>query len=208
MSRPIPECGTIAAYARHVRRKETVDTDCKAGHASHMRDYRASIRNGEIRMMPAIGVKRRVQALMAMGFTSDYIARELGVSDALVRYWYHKANNVYVATYEKVAALFDRLEFTKGPSELSAHRARSKGWPTTIAWDGDRIDDPDAHPNLTGYDEETVRSLIEGFHPEHERQDLEEAVRRTFYLTQAEQAWLFGVNAYAVALCRKQLEAA
>lgn len=143
--RPPPECGTIAAYARHVRRKETVDSDCKAAHASHMRDYRASIRNGEIRMRPAIGVKRRIQALMAMGFPTEYLARELGVPDNLVRYWYRKAKSVYAATYEKVADLFDRLEFAEGPSKLSAARARNKGWAPPLAWDDD-IDLSTAQP--------------------------------------------------------------
>lgn len=145
MTRPVPECGTLAAYARHVRRKELVDSDCKSAHASHMRDYRASIRNGEVRTKPAIGVKRRIQALMAMGFTSEHLARELGVPDNLVRYWYRKAKTVYIGTYENVAALFDRLEFTEGPSPLAKARARKKGWAPPLAWD-DNIDVSTAEP--------------------------------------------------------------
>lgn len=208
MNHPLPECGTIAAYARHMRRREPVDRACKDIHAARMRDYRASIRNGEVRTVPALGVKRRIQALMAMGFTSAHIARELDVPDNLVRHWYREGKTVYVATYEKVAALFERLEATVGPSQLSAARARKKGWPTSIAWDLETIDDPDAQPNLTGYDEETVRALIEGFQPEFEPQDLEEAIRRTSYFSIAEQCRLFGVDRHLVCERRKRMEAA
>jgi hypothetical protein len=208
MSRPVPECGTIAAYARHMRRREPADRACKDIHAARMRDYRASLRNGQVRTVPALGVKRRIQALMAMGFTSAHIARELDVPDNLVRHWYREGKTVYVATYEKVAALFERLESTVGPSKLAAMRARKKGWPTSIAWELDTIDDPCAHPNLTGYDEETVRALIEGFQPKYEKRDLAEAIRRTSYLTKAEQAQLFGLDWRTIDLCRNGLEAA
>lgn len=146
MSRPVPDCGTVAAYARHVRFREPVDSDCRAAHADYMRDFRASTRNGAVRMVPAIGVVRRIQGLMAMGFTGEFLAGELGVPQNLLGYWYRKAKVVHVSTHERVDALFRRLDAKVGPSKLSLERARRKGWPTTFAWDVDTIDKPGAQP--------------------------------------------------------------
>ncbi|MGW1267581.1 WhiB family transcriptional regulator [Streptomyces sp. NPDC002491] len=38
--RPLSPCGTEGAYQRHVRKKEPIDTACKAAHAMAHREYR------------------------------------------------------------------------------------------------------------------------------------------------------------------------
>lgn len=143
---PPPECGTIAAYSRHMRRREKACPACAEIHAAYMREYRRSIREGQPRSVSAVGVKRRIQALMAMGFNSLRIAEELGVPDNLVRHWYREAKTVYPATYQKVAGLFDRLQWTVGPSKRAAALAQRKGWAPPLAWDED-IDAPEAQPH-------------------------------------------------------------
>jgi WhiB family redox-sensing transcriptional regulator len=40
MTQPIPECGTYSAYNRHYRRKEPIDSACRAAATEYMRAYR------------------------------------------------------------------------------------------------------------------------------------------------------------------------
>lgn len=146
MSRPRAECGTISAYSHHVRHRQPMDESCAKAHADYMRRYRAAVKTGPGLTTPAVGVARRIQALMAIGHTAEMIGAEMGVSAGHVRYLYLEARNVYWPTYRKVCAVFDRLEMTPGPSQLTAHRARKRGWPPPLAWDPDTIDKPDSEP--------------------------------------------------------------
>ena len=146
MTRPPAECGTISAYARHVRHRESIDPKCAEAHADYMRMYRAALKAGPGLTAPAIGVARRIQALLAFGWTAELIGKEMGVGASHVRYLYLEAKAVYWPTYHKVCRVFDRLEMTRGPSEISARRARKRGWPPPLAWDPETIDKPETEP--------------------------------------------------------------
>lgn len=156
---------------------------------------------------PAVGIERRVNALGRMGYSRIDVASLFGVCpstlvnivgrDTIPR---KQAEPFYLA-YEKHCHI-------PGPSRQAAARAKSAGWAPWWAWDSDTIDDPDAMPNLTGYDETTVRALIEGKRPQYRRVDLDEAVRRTSHLTKAEQVRLFGATWHFVQSVHKQMEAA
>jgi hypothetical protein len=153
------------------------------------------------------GTLRRVRALNWMGWTTRQVSEACGLRPMTLSQLAWKGS-VSAGTHAKVVKVYAELRGVIGPSSRIRALARTRGWAPPAAWDDDTIDDPVAHPNLTGYDEETVRALIEGFQPEHQRVDLEEAMRRTSYLTRAEQIRLFGVTQHAIVSCRKQLEAA
>lgn len=95
--------------------------------------------------VPAIGSQRRIQALIAYGYTQRHLCRESGVSiDNLSRI--HHQHFVRAETANRVAAVFNRLQLTPGPDNRSRIRGRREGWPRPFAWDEDTIDDPNAEP--------------------------------------------------------------
>jgi len=102
----------------------------------------------------ATGTRRRLQALVAIGWSQAKLARRLGMlpsnfSDVMGR------ENVTAATARAVSALYDELWATP-PAEpgqrekISASRARNSaraaGWAPPLAWDEEAIDDPEAGP--------------------------------------------------------------
>lgn len=95
--------------------------------------------------IPNVGVKRRIQALVAAGYPMRMLAAEFGASHQNVGFWL-KRENVTSETFQKVDELFRRLQLRPGPSKRSMLRAQRLGWAPPLAWDEDTIDDPLAEP--------------------------------------------------------------
>lgn len=102
----------------------------------------------------AAGTRRRLQALVAIGWSQQRLAPRLGMlpsnfGDLMTR------DRVTASTARAVAELYDEL-WDKPPREaghrekISASRARNyaraRSWPVPAAWDDDAIDHPDAGP--------------------------------------------------------------
>lgn len=100
----------------------------------------------------AAGTRRRLQALVAIGWPKARLAARLGMlpanfGDVMTR------EQVTAGTARAVAALYDEL-WNTSPAEdghrekISASRdrnyARVRGWAPPLAWDDDSIDDPAA----------------------------------------------------------------
>lgn len=98
--------------------------------------------------VPAIGTRRRLQALMAFGWSTAAIGRELGVTQSMVSS-IGQREFISGKSAATVAAVFDRLQMTPGPSVKARQMAACKGWVPPFAWDEDAIDNPAASP-LTG----------------------------------------------------------
>lgn len=96
--------------------------------------------------VPAIGARRRLQALLALGHRHCDLTARLGFSSALVLS--HPGQLISQRTYVSVAALYDDLWDVPGPSPATATRARSLGYVPPMAWDDDAIDDPAAVADL------------------------------------------------------------
>lgn len=96
--------------------------------------------------LPNVGVRRRIEALAAAGYSQSQLADELGVTLQCVNYW-HRTPRVSAATVAKIAALFERLQMIPGPSVRTRTLATSRCWVPPLAWDEDAIDDPDAMPD-------------------------------------------------------------
>lgn len=108
--------------------------------------------------VPSIGTQRRLQALVALGWSQSKLAAELGLTPANFGTTIHHSGQVYESTARAVRELYERLWHTPPPEEshrdkISASRARStaagNGWAVPMAWDDDTIDDPHAQP-VTG----------------------------------------------------------
>lgn len=95
------------------------------------------------------GTARRVQALVAIGWTLTAQAGRVGwlLSNyaALTQ-----GRPVLVQTADLIRDLYDRMSMTPAPPGFGTTRARrlaqSKGWVPPLAWDDDEIDDPAATP--------------------------------------------------------------
>lgn len=103
----------------------------------------------------ATGTRRRLQALVAIGWPQRRIAQELGSEFALV--WAQiRQDAVQAATARAVKDLYERLwnvdPLTRGVLSRWADTARQiaakHGWVPPAAWDDDVIDSPGATPDM------------------------------------------------------------
>jgi hypothetical protein len=103
----------------------------------------------------AVGSRRRIQALRAIGWSCRVIAEQAATSEARVqliangqltiRYGLaNKIRNAYVILAAKPAPV------DRNTARVRARAARNK-WAPPGAWNDDEIDDPNAHPDWTGH---------------------------------------------------------
>jgi len=113
-----------------------------------MRAYRRRKAYGRIRpdSIDATGTRRRLQALVAVGWSTYRLADELGRHRRMVEIWMH-ADRVRPETAQRVAELYDRLCMRPGPCARARQAAKQRNWPPPLAWDEGALDDPDASPN-------------------------------------------------------------
>ena len=100
------------------------------------------------------GTRRRLQALVATGWSQARLAGELGLTGANLGA-VMRCDQVTAGTARTVSELYDRL-WDRPPPEhdqrtrIAASRARNhaaaRGWVPPLAWDDDVIDDPDGLP--------------------------------------------------------------
>lgn len=102
----------------------------------------------------SIGLRRRVQALAAIGWSFSELDRRLG-HDSGYTSQLALQGNVRVASRDKIIALYDELWCVEPPNTTRAERyarsrilnlARRNLWPSPLAWDDETIDDPTAEP--------------------------------------------------------------
>lgn len=99
--------------------------------------------------VPAVGARRRIQALMTLGWrhediTARLIAHGCRIASAVILH--HAGQMIERRTADAVRAVYDDLWATAGPSDASRGRARRAGYAPPLAWDDDTIDDPAARP--------------------------------------------------------------
>jgi hypothetical protein len=98
------------------------------------------------RLTDATGTRRRLQALCALGWTTDIIGQHLHVDGKVIRHFI-QTKTVTTTTASRVRAIYDQLSMTPGPSTITRKRSAAKAWVVPLAWDDDSIDDPHAEPN-------------------------------------------------------------
>lgn len=103
-------------------------------------------------LVPSYGTNRRLRALVAIGYTQDYLAQRLGLSPGNATHLFlgpprtprGKRPRITALIARKVATLYEELQETDGPSDAARRRAQRLGWLPPIAWDEDTIDLPHA----------------------------------------------------------------
>lgn len=94
-------------------------------------------------LVPAIGVQRRLRALVAFGWTQQHLASELGIEPGNFTTLIHHAERVTVARHRAVAELFGRLQLEPGPSNRARLYGKRRHWPLPFQWDEEEIDQPE-----------------------------------------------------------------
>lgn len=130
------------------------------------------------------GVRRRLQALTAVGWRYGDVGQRLGVHTSLVGRLAITDRPVLRDTAAAIAAVYDELSMTPGPSRRNRALALNRGWAPPLAWDDESIDDPSARP-LTGgagrggpVDEVAVARAMRGDRVPLRPAERAEAVRR------------------------------
>jgi len=144
-----PRHGTTAGHLAH---RHAGEPACAACVAAKTRYEKARNLYGP-RMVPAVGTRRRIQALKAMGHSGADIAARLGVSYQAVHKLEHgTAAKVFAATADRVAATYEQMSMTL-PTGYHRTRIRNKstarGYVPPLTWDD--IDDPDEQPTRGTY---------------------------------------------------------
>lgn len=109
-------------------------------------------------LVDATGTRRRVQALVAAGWSVAQLAQRLGRERTNFWVTVSKAR-VELGTEREVQKLYDQLwradplAHGVAPNAVSRARnlAKARGWAPVGAWDDDTIDNPAAHPDWTGH---------------------------------------------------------
>lgn len=101
--------------------------------------------------VPALGTVRRIQGLIAMGYSCEAIAERLGSSNEQISLVsLHKKVNTTADFANRVADLFSELQMEVPPQSQGATKARrraeKRGWRLPLMWDEDEIDNPNAGP--------------------------------------------------------------
>lgn len=98
--------------------------------------------------VPAVGTTRRLQALVAIGWSQSDLCSRLGIAVTnSTGLFTGTRTSVTAATARHVDALFSELQLTPGGNDRARVRARRRGWAPPLAWDEDTIDDPAAQPD-------------------------------------------------------------
>jgi AraC-like DNA-binding protein len=111
--------------------------------------YKKRLREG--RQPPAhvhaVGTARRLQALVAYGYTWRALATHLGVSPRRTQDLASMRRGfVHRDTAARVRTVYDRLSLTRGGAAYALTVAARYGWLPPLAWDDATIDDPQAQP--------------------------------------------------------------
>lgn len=112
----------------------------------------------------ATGARRRLQALMTLGYTATQLGRSAGVSRYVIHDIIETQRLVQRGKLALVADLYDELWDAPPPANQGqryvSNMAARRGWAPPMAWDDDTIDDPTAEPRLEAAGEFVDQVLV------------------------------------------------
>lgn len=150
MSPDDPRHGTYAGAVAHYMDKSATCDPCKDAAATYRRNRRTRLylARSTTLLVPALGTKRRLQALVAIGYSMEALSRDLDCGSNWVHAFLSRdLDRVQQDTATKVSALFERLcmDVPQGPyANRTRILAARKGWVKPLAWDN--LDDPNEQP--------------------------------------------------------------
>jgi transcriptional regulator with XRE-family HTH domain len=118
----------------------------RAANGKRQKTYQVERVRGYYRMTEVTGSARRIQALIALGWTQQQIAARLGITVQRLNHLHLRQKFIYRTTAERIRVLYDELSTQPGPSNYARTAAARLGYPPPLAWDDETIDDPAAKP--------------------------------------------------------------
>lgn len=194
-----PRHGTHAGYQKHRMDGEKACPPCLAAAADYRRSLDARHYLTGYQRLDATGTVRRIEALVALGYTwealDDYLSRQHGTMSRRHHQWVAKGARVNRPGAAEIAAMYDALSMKVPPDTYGSRRAKARarraGWLPPLAWDDDRIDDPTYRPDARTerrrragqrspreVDEANVRRALSGERVDTTRAEKEEIMRR------------------------------
>lgn len=138
--------------------RQTIEHIHRYGRAKVDRDIATRILNTKPRpsssipsdhLSSPVGARRRIQALMALGYTQTEIARRVGSSSEHISVISRGVTgSIHNDLNDRISKVYDELWTRPGPSKRGRDRARRQGYISPLGWDDDTIDDPTAEPAI------------------------------------------------------------
>lgn len=151
--------GLTKGYIQGVVSERRHGTDRGIGPAYAAHIATADITTATSGVGPALGARRRLQALAAIGWTVEELGARSGVKfTTLAAIQRGSTQQITAARNATVTALWGDLSATRGPSKEAARRAVTKGWHPPAAWDD--IDDPHETPERACSDPDCTKTAI------------------------------------------------
>lgn len=121
---------------------------CRVAACNYQKRLRHDRLNGRPRSFDITGTRRRLRALMRIGWSAELIGQRAGVSMSSIQSLTSRASikTVYRRTHDRVARVYDELSGTPGPSREAARQATRMGYFSPLAWEYTDIDDPNTQP--------------------------------------------------------------
>ena len=147
-----PRHGKVAGYTAGCR-----NTCCRHAIAVYNQQRLLKALRGEptTGWIPATGTQRRLQALVALGWSFPRIGSHCGLEPSFLKHVAKHQGLVAPLTADRVARVYDELSMRLPPQNTGGERqgatrarnvAAKHGWLPPLAWDDDTIDDPTAQP--------------------------------------------------------------
>lgn len=117
-------------------------------HAAEERRRRAAryLNGGQPLLADATGTRRRIRALMRLGWTTQHIADRGPWATGAAVGFFTKFPSITQTNAAHIRRIYDELSMKLGPSAQTRARAERAGWAPPLGWDDDLIDDPTAVP--------------------------------------------------------------
>lgn len=185
MSPDDPRHGTNAGYRAHFLPDAGAPCGpCRDAHANYHRHRRSRLylASLDVLTVDALGTARRIQALQALGWTLGRIAAESGYPPKpAFMHNITKKPRVRHDTAQRIAAAYERMSGTPGPSRAARLHAQRNGWPPPLAWDDIDNDERPVevnHETKSEIDPVVVERLLSGRQVETTAAEKAEVVRR------------------------------
>lgn len=155
---PDPRHGTVAGYNRIPCREEC----CRRAMATYKARWAWDKHNGRDRIVSTLGTRRRIQALNALGWSNEQIAKRMGNDRSnLTRLIYGETMTRTLA--ERVAKVYDDLSMRLPTGNAQAitnvrNRAQRLGFLPPLMWD-DIDNDPTPAPEEKPHGRPMMRHL-------------------------------------------------
>lgn len=146
------EHGTYAGYINHYLGPDAdrrACYECRVARARYQKTLNRDkyVYRQEKRYIDATGTRRRIRALVRMGWSLAEIGRRAKPDAKEPSGWVYNLttqDKVHVNTAARIKYVYDRISHRQGPSSAAMKRGIRAGWAPPMAWDD--IDDPNDHP--------------------------------------------------------------